>query len=47
MSKWKDYYKKDKLAFAIVYDLIMVGVFIICVIFLEGETFNPFIYFRF
>ena len=47
IRKLAGHFTKDKLAFAIAYDVIMVGMFIICVIFLVGETFNPFIYFRF
>ena len=40
-------YTEGKKAFAVAYDAVMIGVFIICIIFLVGETFNPFIYFRF
>lgn len=47
MREWIGSYIKCKQVFAIAYDVIMVGVFIICVIFLVGETYNPFIYFRF
>lgn len=38
---------KDKMVYTIAYDVLMIGLFVICIIFLVGETFNPFIYFRF
>ena len=47
MRKLIESHTKDRQVFAIAYDAVMVGIFIICVIFLVGETFNPFIYFRF
>lgn len=33
--------------FAILHDTFFICLFVICIIFLVGETFNPFIYFRF
>lgn len=47
MRKWMGAYMKDKHVFYIAHDVIMIGMFVICIIFLVGETFNPFIYFRF
>ncbi|MBR4462575.1 MAG: MBOAT family protein [Erysipelotrichaceae bacterium] len=47
IKKWFGPYTKDKQAFAVAHDVIMIGMFIICIMFLVGETFNPFIYFRF
>lgn len=50
---WKkiNYFIKSKIdsnvAFAIAHDATYVLMFVICIIFLIGETFNPFIYFRF
>lgn len=37
----------DNPIFAILHDALMVALFVVCIIFLVGETFNPFIYFRF
>ena len=34
-------------AYAIVHDMCFIALFVVCIIFLVGETFNPFIYFRF
>lgn len=47
IRKLTEPYTKCKHVFAIAYDAIMVEVFLICTIFLVGETYNPFIYFRF
>lgn len=47
MRKWIGSYTKGKKVFDMAHDVIMVGMFVVCIIFLVGETFNPFIYFRF
>ncbi|MCR5502336.1 MAG: MBOAT family protein [Lachnospiraceae bacterium] len=33
--------------YCFVHDMVFVSLFVICIVFLVGETFNPFIYFRF
>lgn len=40
-------YTGQRQVFLVMHDVVMIGLFIVCIIFIVGETFNPFIYFRF